>query len=130
MRTYEATILVDPGSARTDYEGTVAAVRQAYEGEGAQWIELDKWEERKLTYPIAGQTSALFLFGYFNGPTDIITKIERRARLTDVILRQLIIARDGKSYEAIRTQRARAAERAANREREREEDDGDRDRED
>ena len=60
MRTYETTILVNAGSARADYEGTVAAVRQAYEGEGAEWIELDKWEERRLTYPIAGQSSALF----------------------------------------------------------------------
>ncbi|TVR44218.1 MAG: 30S ribosomal protein S6 [Planctomycetota bacterium] len=131
MRTYETTILVNPGSARNDYEGTIATIRAAYEGEGAEWIELDKWEERKLTYPIAGQTSALYLIGYFNGPTDIITKIERRARLTDVIMRQLIIARDGKAYEAIRVQRARSAERAATREREAERDrDNEHDRED
>lgn len=127
MRTYETTILVNSGSARADYEGTVAAVRQAYEGEGAEWIELDKWEERRLTYPIAGQTSALYLIGYFKGPSDVVGKIERRARLTDVILRQLIVVRDGKSYDAIVSQRARAAERAANREREREEEDRERD---
>lgn len=129
MRTYETTILVNPGSARNDYEGTIAAIRSAYEGEGAEWIELDKWEERKLAYPIAGQTSALYLVGYFTGPTDIISKIERRARLTDVIMRQLIVVRDGKAYEAIRTQRVRSAERAASRERENERDD-DNDRED
>lgn len=127
MRTYETTILINPGAARADYEGTLATVRQAYEGEGAEWIELDKWEERRLAYPIAGQTSALYLVGYFKGPTDIINKVERRARLTDVIMRQLIVVRDGKSYEAIISQRARAAERAANREREREEEDRDRD---
>lgn len=127
MRTYETTILINPGAARADYEGTLATVRQAYEGEGAEWIELDKWEERRLAYPIAGQTSALYLVGYFKGPTDIISKVERRARLTDVIMRQLIVVRDGKSYEAIISQRARAAERAANREREREEEDRDRD---
>lgn len=120
MRTYETTILVEPGPARTDYEGTLAQIRQAYEGEGAEWIELDKWEERRLAYPIADQTSAVYLFGYFKGDPEIVGKIERRARLTEVIMRQLIISRDGKSYDAIRDQRSRAAERAArNAERER-----------
>lgn len=123
MRTYETTILVHPGPARTDYEATLAAVRQAYEGEGAEWIELEKWDERRLAYPIAGQTSALYLCGYFKADPDIVTRIERRAKLTDVILRQLIIVRDGKSYDAIREQRSKAAERAANRERERISDD-------
>ena len=122
MRTYETTILVAPGPARTDYEGTVAQVRQAYEGEGAEWIELDKWEERRLAYPIAGQTSALYLIGYFKGDSDVVGKIERRARLSDVIMRQLIVVRDGKSYDAIRDQRSKAAERAARNDRDRESD--------
>ncbi|TVR13697.1 MAG: 30S ribosomal protein S6 [Planctomycetota bacterium] len=119
MRTYETTILVAPGPARTDYEGTVAQVRQAYEGEGAEWIELDKWEERKLAYPIAGQTSALYLIGYFKADSDVVGKIERRARLSDIIMRQLIVVRDGKAYDAIRDQRSKAAERAARNDRER-----------
>ena len=70
------------------------------------------------------------LTGYFKGSSDVVGKIERRARLTEVILRQLIIVRDGKSYEAIVDQRARAAERAANRERERQEEEAQADRED
>ncbi len=109
VTSYETTILVRAAAARADYEGTIAAVRSTYEVEGAAFSELDKWEERKLAYPIAGETTALYLFGYFTADPLAIEKIERRANLGEVILRQLIIARDGKGLERIKTQRAKQA---------------------
>lgn len=112
-KTYEATILVRASAARTDYEGTIAAVRQTYESEGAQFIELEKWEERKLTYPIGGEASALYLNAYFTAPSAAIERIERRAKLGETIIRQLVVARPGKSLELIRAQRAKAAANAA-----------------
>ena len=42
-----------------------------------------------------------------------LERIERRARLGDAILRQLIISRPGKDFERIKEQRAKAAENAA-----------------
>ena len=113
MRTYETTVLVPTGALRADNDGTIAAVKKVYETEGAEFIEFDKWMERKLAYPIKGETSAVFFIGYFKADNEIITAIERRAGLSEVILRQLIIARDGKSLEAIKDQRAQAAEKAA-----------------
>jgi ribosomal protein S6 len=113
MRTYEATILVRSAAARADYDGTIAAVRQTYETEGAQFLEFDKWEERKLAYPIAGETSALYINAYFSAPPGSVDKIERRALLGGTILRQLIVARPGKELELIKAQRATAAAAAA-----------------
>lgn len=112
-RTYEATILVKAASARSDYEGTIALVRQTYEQEGAQFIELEKWEERSLAYPIGSETSALYLNAYFTADPAIVERIERRARLGDTIVRQLIISRPGKDFERIKEQRAKTAANAA-----------------
>ena len=112
-KTYEAMILVKAAAARADYDGTIATVRQTYESEGAQFIELEKWEERSLAYPIAGETSALFLTAYFTAPSAAIEKIERRAKLGDTILRQLVIVRPGKELEIIRAQRVKTASQAA-----------------
>jgi len=113
MRTYEATILVKAAPARTDFDGSVAAVRQTYESEGAIFIELEKWEERSLAYPIDGETSALYLNAYFTADPAIVERIERRARLGDAILRQLIISRPGRDFEQIKDQRSKAAANAA-----------------
>jgi small subunit ribosomal protein S6 len=109
VSNYEATILVRAGAARNDYEGTIAAVRQTYESEGATFLEFEKWEERKLAYPIDKETSALYFRAYFTADPLAIEKIERRANLGEVILRQLIVARPGKALELIKTQRAKAA---------------------
>ncbi len=107
--TYECTILVRAAAARADYEGTLAAVKQTFESEGAKFLELDKWEERKLAYPIKGEASALYFHGYFNAPTSAIEKIERRALLGETVLRQLIVARPGPDLEKIKVQRTKAA---------------------
>ena len=111
--TYEATILVKAAAARTDYDGTIAAVRQTYESEGAQFIELEKWEERALAYPVEKETSALYLNAYFTADPLAIERIERRARLGDTIIRQLIVSRRGKEFERIKDQRAKTAANAA-----------------
>jgi len=112
MRTYETTILIPVAAARADYDAAVAAARGIYETEGAEFIELEKWEERRLAYPIEGETSAVYLVGYFKAPGEAIARIERRVQLSDAILRHLIILRDGNDYDRIREQRAKAAARA------------------
>jgi len=108
-RSYEATILVRAAAARADYDGILALVKQTFESEGAQFTELEKWEERKLAYPIDGETHALYLNAYFTAPPSSIDKITRRATLGGTILRQLIVARPGKALEQIKAQRAKAA---------------------
>ncbi|MBA3685328.1 MAG: 30S ribosomal protein S6 [Planctomycetes bacterium] len=113
MRQYETTILVRSAAARADYDGTVAAVRGMFESEGAQFSEFDKWEERKLAYPIAGETTALYLLGYLTADPLAIDKINRRLQLSELVLRHLTIARDGKALEAMKEQRKKAAEAAA-----------------
>ncbi len=111
-RTYETTILIKAADARADLDGTLAAIRQIYEAEGASFIELEKWEERALAYPIKGETSACYFTGYLTAPPGAVDKIERRVILGSTILRQLIIARPGKDLERIKTQRAKSKEMA------------------
>ena len=113
MRTYELTVLVKAGAVSADEEGTLAAVRGLYETEGAEFIEFEKWEERKLAYPIQGETSALYMIGYFTVPSESLDKIERRVSLADNVLRQLIVVREEAGYQKIREQRAKAVELAA-----------------
>jgi small subunit ribosomal protein S6 len=113
MRSYETTILVRPGPSREDFDGTLATVRSFYESEGAEFLDFEKWDERKLAYPIQGETHALYVIGYFNADPSAISRIDRRAELSDLVMRQLIVVREGVDLERIRTQRAKAAEAAA-----------------
>ncbi len=119
MRTYEATILVSSTKARADYDAAIADAKSIFETEGAEFTEFEKWEERKLAYPIKGETSAVYINAYFNAAPDSIEKIERRAQLGDAILRHLVVERT-EDLDKIKDQRARQAELAAKREAEKE----------
>lgn len=114
-RNYEVTIVVSAGKARADLDGTLAAVRGIFETEGAEWIELthEKLGERKLAYPIKGETVGLYLEGYFAADPASIDGIERRCELSEEVLRHIVLARDGKSYDQIRDQRAKREARQA-----------------
>ena len=113
MRTYETTILIPLGQIRADREGTLTAVKGLYEAEGVKFLDFTEWQERKLAYPIKGETSALYVTAYFEAPNDAITRIEHKSHLCPQILRHLIIERAGKALERIRDQRAKAIERKA-----------------
>jgi len=114
-RIYETTIIVNAGQARADLEGTLGAVKSLYETEGASWIEFthEGLGERKLAYPVAGETTGLYIEGYFKANPEIVEKIESRCQLSDVVLRQLILSRAGHAYERITEQRAQRAARLA-----------------
>lgn len=113
MRSYETTILVRLSAVRADKEGTLAAVRGFYEAEGARFLDFKEWDERRLAYPLDGETNALYLIAYFEADPLAIEKIERRVQLSEIVLRQLIVAREGKALERIQAQRIKAAEQAA-----------------
>ena len=120
MRTYEATILVSSTKARADYDAAIADAKAVFETEGAEFSEFEKWEERKLAYPIKGETSAVYINAYFTAPADAIDKIERRVQLGDAVLRHLVIAREEQDLAKMKDQRAKQAELAARREAEKE----------
>lgn len=120
MRTYETTILVSSTKARADIDAAIAEARSVFETEGAEFTEFEQWDERKLAYPINGETSAIYFNAYFNAEPDAIDRIERRAGLGDAILRHLVIARSENEMNNIVDQRKKQAELAAQREAERE----------
>ena len=113
MRSYETTILVRLSAIRADKEGTLAAVRGFYEAEGAKCLDFKEWEERRLAYPISGETNALYVIAYFEADPLSIEKIERRVVHNEVVQRQLIVTREGNALARINAQRIQAAQQAA-----------------
>ena len=91
VRLYAAMWVVDANSGREDYTKCVAAIKEIVEKGGGSWINADKWEERKLAYPIKKKKRALYIINHFSAPTESVIKIDRNARLSDVVLRHMIL---------------------------------------
>jgi len=83
--------VVDVNNARDEFNKCIAGIKEIVEKGGGTWINADKWEERKLAYPIKKKKRALYVINHFSAPTESIVKIERNARLSDLILRHMIL---------------------------------------
>ncbi|HLX62255.1 MAG TPA: 30S ribosomal protein S6 [Planctomycetota bacterium] len=91
VRLYEAMWLVDANAGREDYNKCVAAIREIVEKGGGTWINADKWHDGKIAYPIKKKKRGLYIINHFSAPTESIQKIDRNARLSDLILRHMIL---------------------------------------
>ncbi|MFH0910990.1 MAG: 30S ribosomal protein S6 [Planctomycetota bacterium] len=91
MRLYEAMFLVNQNSAKEHYEKVEAEVCNCITRHGGEIVNTLKWDERRLAYEIKKQKRAVFVLVHFNAPTDSIARIERQCRLSEIILRALII---------------------------------------
>ena len=90
VRLYEAMWVVDANNGREDYNKIIAAIKEIVEKGGGSWINADKWEERRLAYSIKKKKRGLYIINHFSAPTEAVTKIDRNARLSEVILRHMI----------------------------------------
>ena len=91
VRLYEAMWIVDANSAREDYNKCLAGIKEVIEKGGGSYINGDKWEERKLAYPIRKKKRGLYIITHFSAPTDAVIKIDRAAKLSDLIVRHMIL---------------------------------------
>jgi len=90
VRLYECMWLVDANVGREDYNKVLGGLKEIVEKGGGSWINGDKWEERRLAYPIKKKKRGLYIINHFSAAPEAITKIDRNARLSDVVLRHMI----------------------------------------
>lgn len=90
-RLYESMWVVDAALGREDYPKVQAAIREVIEKGGGSVVNLEKWEERRLMYQIKKKKRGLYVIAHFSAPTQAVTKIDRQARLADLILRHMIL---------------------------------------
>jgi small subunit ribosomal protein S6 len=93
-RLYEGLFLIDAAEAASDWDGVNEMIRRILEKGGAEIVSLRKWDERRLAYPIQGKDRGAYLLAYFNAPTSAISGIERDIRLSERIMRAMIIRGD------------------------------------
>lgn len=92
MKLYEAMFLVNNNAAKENYEKVEAEVQSCITRFGGEIVNSIKWDDRRLAYEIMKQKRATYIVVHFNADGDSISKIERQCRLSEVILRVLIVA--------------------------------------
>ncbi len=94
MRNYEAMFLVESGYASSHWNECIEEIKGLFERHGCEIIRLVKWDDRKLAYPIERHKRGVYILCYFRAPNDSLGSIERNVRLSEHLLRALILRRE------------------------------------
>ena len=109
--TYEAVFIF----SETLGEEGIAAVKAKFEkliADNAELGKVDEWGTRRLAYPIQDEAEGFYvLYNFVSGP-EFPAELERIAKITDGVLRNMIIRKDEKAIAAEAAAKA-AAEAAA-----------------
>ncbi len=91
---YESMILLSNQVVREDWRKAKAMVGGFLTKHGATIKSLRRYEERRLSYPMGGNLRATYYLAYFEIPGDEIPHLRREFELSEVVLRNLILAVD------------------------------------
>jgi len=91
-RLYEAMFLVDPALAGSDWDGVIQTIENILQKAEAEIVSLKKWADRKLAYKINRKTKGTYILCYFRADGNRIRDIERDVRLSERIMRVLILS--------------------------------------
>ena len=97
VRLYEGLFLVDSVQAAADWDAVIAAVQGLLEKAKAEIVSISKWDERKLTYKIKGETRGTYILCYFRVDSSKIQQMERNIQLSPTIWRALILNAEARS---------------------------------
>ena len=91
MKTYETLFIINPDLEESETTRTVDIIQDVITTGGGTIIKVDKWGKRQLAYQIQKKREGYYVLIYFQAPPTIITELNRRYKLTDTIMRHLVI---------------------------------------
>ena len=90
-KLYEAMFLVDSNLAGSDWDGVLTTIKNILERAQAEIVSLRKWGDRRLAYEINHKNKGTYILCYFRADGFRIQDIERNVRLSEQIMRVLIL---------------------------------------
>lgn len=129
MRTYEALYIVRPELNDDEIQTIAKDVETLVTANGGTIVRSETWGKRKLAYEVKKQTEGVYILLRFDSNPEFVSKLENHFRLSENIIRDLVVYFDPQTLrlEEEQKQRVEAEIRnsAANRDRDDDDDDDD-----
>jgi small subunit ribosomal protein S6 len=110
VRDYELGIVVSPEASEEQTKTILDRVSQMVQSGGGQVVKVHPWGRRRLAYPIERHRDGLYFFLDLSLTPQTVLEIDRNLKVTEAVIRYLIVKRDPR---AVAAQRAREAQAAA-----------------
>ena len=93
MKKYEVMFILDSSLAEEQKTALIDMAKEVIAADGEVTKE-DIWGVRKLAYPIEKKFDGYYVVLEFNGNPELPKELERKLRITDGIMRQMIICKE------------------------------------
>lgn len=133
MRTYEALYIISPELDDSAIQTVVAEVEKFITSSNGTIVRSDVWGKRKLAYTIRKHTEGVYVVLRFLASPDSIKRLEQQLKLTEAVIRYMVLYLDEKTLKLEQEQARRYEEElrlSTERRNRREDDDDDEDDED
>ena len=112
MRIYEELFIVKPDAPEEEIDAYIEQIKQVIVDGGGSVDKIDKWGLRKLAYRLSKHSDGYFILMQFSTGPDAVLEVERRLRVSDLVLKFLTVRIDEKlkwleKRKKIREKRAR-----------------------
>jgi len=95
VRPYELVIIFNPGlEGEEAYDAQIERVKTIITDNGGEVEKADKWGRRRLAYEIKGLTEGYYVVMYFKAPSTAGAEVERVLKITDTVVRHLLVRLD------------------------------------
>jgi len=95
MSNYEVMFIIDSVLEDDKKEASIETVKEIIAADG-EVGKVDVWGMRKLAYPINKKNDGYYVLIEFTGSTELPKELDRRLRISDHVIRHIIINKDEK----------------------------------
>lgn len=95
MANYEVMFIIDPALEDEKKDATIETVKTIIEADG-EVEKVDVWGMRKLAYPIQKKNEGYYVVVEFKAGSELPKELDRRLKISDNVMRHLIINKDEK----------------------------------
>lgn len=94
MRSYEVALILGPGIEEEGRQAIIENLSQILTAEGGQVDNVETWGRRRLAYPINKVQEGYYYFIQGQFPSSVLPELERTAKLSEEILRHMVVRQD------------------------------------
>ncbi len=95
MTNYEVMIVIEPTLEEAKKEAVIEKVKAVIEADG-EVAKVDVWGMKKLAYPIQKKNEGYYAVIEFKASPELPKELDRRLRISDDVIRHIIINKDAK----------------------------------
>lgn len=91
MNQYETIFIYSPDFSPEKATSVMEKIKSAITQNGGEIVAVNEWGKRRLAYRISGQTEGVYVYIEHNSPGKVVGAVENIFRVTEGILRYLVV---------------------------------------